>query len=292
MLPNYPYTDFHRLNADWILEKTKEAAALVEGAETRLEALEADVASLQQGLGIVEQQVESHEDWLQNLQGRMTAAEADIDGIDHDVTEIGTRLNTAERDIDAAELDIYNIMNDVTSLKNRMTTAESDVQTLQQGLGIVEQQVESHEDWLQNLQGRMIAAESSIQTLNADIDGLDSALETVENDVADLQLLIDSISPMNIVFSGDSTSTPSTAACDKTWQQIDNWFHTQGKPIILWYRTAANTMYQLGCVAVSATGMSGSCYIPEDPFDPADAFVMVTCGLNNQNDLVCYFTEV
>lgn len=123
MLPNYPYTDFHRLNADWILEKTKEAAALVEGAESRFSALEADVAALQTnmlsaqqaiianqqdiasldttldsavddiatlqtGLGIVEQTLDTDNDWLQNHEGRLDTAEADITGLMEDVSAL------------------------------------------------------------------------------------------------------------------------------------------------------------------------------------------------------------
>lgn len=264
MLPNYPYTDFHRLNADWILEKTKEAAALVEGAESRFAALESDVASLQQGLGIVEQQVSGHEEWLQNLEGRMDAAESDIDNL--------------EADVDA--------------LDGRLDTADSDIETLQQGLGIVEQQVGGHEDWLLNLDGRMDTAENDIDNLETNVDSLDAQVESIDNDIADLQNLMDSISTLHVIFSGDSTASPSTAACNKTWEQIYAWFHTQGKPVMLWYRLTPTTVYQLGSVMLGSTAISGSCYIPEDPTDPTNAFVLVTCFLDDVGTVRCLYNEV
>lgn len=81
----FPYTDFHRLNADWILEKVKEmlglaqqaaqdaenAATTVEGYETRLSTAEDDIDTLQTGLA-------SAEDDIDTLETGLSSATADI----------------------------------------------------------------------------------------------------------------------------------------------------------------------------------------------------------------------
>ncbi len=63
-LPNFPYTDFHRLNADWVLkvvrtcaQKVKEAAQTVETYADRLLQVETDVTLLEGSVSTVSGQV-------------------------------------------------------------------------------------------------------------------------------------------------------------------------------------------------------------------------------------------
>lgn len=110
----FPYTDFHRLNADWILEKVKEmlgltqqaaedaqeaaedaeqAAATVQTYESRLMDLENDIA------GTVRFDVEQDLTDVQRTQGRANigaAASSQIISLGTTVAGLGTRLTAIE----------------------------------------------------------------------------------------------------------------------------------------------------------------------------------------------------
>lgn len=121
----YPYTDFHELNADWLLETVKDAAAeaqeasdtvatyndrltTVEGDLAPIKAampgLASDVSGLQHNVGIMDNLITNTInpglDTLKNevetpstgLLDRMTAAEGKVDEHDNDINNIEGRL--------------------------------------------------------------------------------------------------------------------------------------------------------------------------------------------------------
>lgn len=101
----YPYTDFHELNADWLLETVKDAADTVDGYDGRLTSAEGAITTLQgevetAGTGLID---------------RMTAAESSI------TNTIIPDISTLQNEVETAS----------TGLLDRMTAAEGDISTLQ-----------------------------------------------------------------------------------------------------------------------------------------------------------------
>lgn len=75
LFEHFPYTNFHELNAHWILEKVKKLLQRMADAEARLDSLE----------------------------DRMTTAEADIDALELRCTDLETRMTAVENRCTALE---------------------------------------------------------------------------------------------------------------------------------------------------------------------------------------------
>lgn len=138
LFEHFPYTNFHELNADWLLRKTKEllqrmtaaearldaAEARLDAAEGRLDVLEADVAAIKAQIIVINQQITSLTNRVSDLESRMTQAEADIDDLEE-------RMTQAETDIEALEARVTQTETDISALEIRMTQAEADIDALE-----------------------------------------------------------------------------------------------------------------------------------------------------------------
>lgn len=146
----YPYTDFHELNADWLLETVKDAAAeaqeasdtvatyndrltTVEGDLAPIKAampgIASDVSGLKHDVGIMDSlitdTINPGLDTLKNevetpstgLLDRMTAAEGKVDEHDNDINNIEGRMTTYDQDF-------VNINNALLSDQRRINSLE------------------------------------------------------------------------------------------------------------------------------------------------------------------------
>ena len=96
LFEHFPYTNFHRLNFDWLVQKVKNLLDRMDQAEEDID----------------------------DLQTRMSAAEDDIDALE-------TRMQTAEDDIDALETRMQTAEDDIDDLQTRMSAAEDDIDSLE-----------------------------------------------------------------------------------------------------------------------------------------------------------------
>ena len=125
----YPYTDFHELNADWLLETVKDAADTVDGYDGRLTSAEGAITTLQgevetAGTGLLD---------------RVTAAESDIDALEADMntpsTGLKARMTAAEGDIDTLQNEVETpttgLLDRVTALENQPATQSNAVYYLE-----------------------------------------------------------------------------------------------------------------------------------------------------------------
>lgn len=96
----FPYSNFHRINLDWILRKLKQKEDRVEALEGRMDTAEADIDA---------------------LEGRMDTAEGNISRLDNQINGTGgladqvTNLGTQ----------VTNLAGDVTNLGGRVTNLET-----------------------------------------------------------------------------------------------------------------------------------------------------------------------
>ncbi len=111
----YPYTDFHELNADWLLETVKDAAAdAKEAAET----------------------VETYNDRLTTVEGDLAPIKAampglasDVSDLQHDVGIIDSLItNTINPGLETLQTEVETTS---TGLLDRMTAAEGSISTLE-----------------------------------------------------------------------------------------------------------------------------------------------------------------
>ena len=111
----YPYTDFHELNADWLLETVKDAAAdAQEAADT--------VATYNDRLTTVEGD-------LAPIKAAMPGLASDVSDLQHDVGIMDSLItNTINPGLDTLQNEVETAS---TGLLDRMTAAEGSIVTLQ-----------------------------------------------------------------------------------------------------------------------------------------------------------------
>lgn len=111
----YPYTDFHELNADWLLETVKDAAAEAQEASDT-------VATYNDRLTTVEGD-------LAPIKAAMPGIASDVSDLQHDVGIMDSLItNTINPGLDTLQNEVETPS---TGLLDRMTAAESSIGTLQ-----------------------------------------------------------------------------------------------------------------------------------------------------------------
>ena len=148
----YPYTDFHEMNLDWIVNKTEDCVDAVEEFDDRMTAAEGDISS---------------------LKTRMTTAEGNI-------TDLQGRMTTAETHIDLAE-------GAISDLQDAVSGAGDSISALGDRLTIVENQQETDGHAISELIGDMTAAEQDIDNLQADMTQAQLDIDAAELDIGNLQ---------------------------------------------------------------------------------------------------------
>ena len=141
----YPYTDFHEMNLDWIVNKTEECVDTVSEFDTRLTTAEGNITNLQGRMTTAEGSITTLQSGVTSLQGRMTTAEGDISGLktrmttaegnistlQTNVTNLSNHDETTDRAVQALETNMTTAQGDISGLKTRMTAAESDIDALE-----------------------------------------------------------------------------------------------------------------------------------------------------------------
>jgi len=111
----YPYTDFHELNADWLLETVKDAAAEAQEASDT-------VATYNDRLTTVEGD-------LAPIKSAMPGLTSDVSDLKHDVGIMDSLItNTINPGLDTLKNEVETAS---TGLLDRMTAAEGSISTLQ-----------------------------------------------------------------------------------------------------------------------------------------------------------------
>lgn len=92
----YPYTDFHELNADWVISQTKSLLDRIDAAEATVEAMESRVST---------------------LEGKMTTAEGNIRSLQASVNSLDSRLDTQEGKMASVEADLVEFDQHINGLE-------------------------------------------------------------------------------------------------------------------------------------------------------------------------------
>lgn len=103
LFEHFPYTNFHELNAHWLLEKVRELLQRMTQAEADIDVLEGRCDSLEERMTTAEGDIDALEGRCDSLEERMTTAENDIDALEGRCDSLEERMTTAENDIDALE---------------------------------------------------------------------------------------------------------------------------------------------------------------------------------------------
>ena len=99
LFEHFPYTNFHRLNFDWLVQKVKNLLDRMDQAEEDIDDLQTRMSAAEDDIDALEGRMQTAEDDIDALEGRMQTAEDDIDALEG-------RMQTAEDDIDALEVTV------------------------------------------------------------------------------------------------------------------------------------------------------------------------------------------
>lgn len=147
----YPYTDFHELNADWLLETVKDAAAEAQEASDT-------VATYNDRLTTVEGD-------LAPIKAAMPGLASDVSDLQHDVGLMDSLItNTINPGLETLQTEVETAS---TGLLDRMTAAEG--------------KIDEHDGDINNIEGRMVTYDQNFININNQFisdQGRISALET------------------------------------------------------------------------------------------------------------------
>jgi len=102
----YPYTDFHELNADWIIKKVIEMGSTVETLETLVNSYETRVSTLEGKMATAEGNITTLQAAATNAAGRIAALEGSVLGLQASVNSQDSRLDTQEGKMESVEADL------------------------------------------------------------------------------------------------------------------------------------------------------------------------------------------
>lgn len=115
MRNKYPYTDFHELNADWLLETVKEAADEAGSMNDRVTTLEGGMRDVASSVSDLTAGVGRLSSAVTDLTDRVDDAENDIDTLDTKVGEANADIATLQ---DEVETPTTGLLDRVTALEN------------------------------------------------------------------------------------------------------------------------------------------------------------------------------
>lgn len=173
----YPYTDFHELNLDWFLGEFKVIMDRVDDIDARLTQAEADIDELQAEVLDLNERVTALSEALDILTTR-------VDNAEEDIVDLQNRLALAEDSISDLLSRMSEVETAVASVTARVTTAEGNINTLTTDLS--------------NLTTRVNVAEGNINALDTDLSDLTTRVDTAEDDIDALETTLATKSTVTI----------------------------------------------------------------------------------------------
>lgn len=153
LFEHFPYTNFHELNADWMLRKIKNLEQRMTAAEARLDAAEAR---------------------LDSAEDRLDAIEAELVVINNEITLIKNRCT-------ALEARCTELESRCTALEARCTDLEARVTALEARMSTAEDTLEDHGDRIEDLENRVEVKyyETGITDPDVLVDIMDKAVNGI-----------------------------------------------------------------------------------------------------------------
>lgn len=128
----FPYTNFHEMNLDWIAERIEQAAGIADGLADRVTDAEAAINTLDQRVTADDQLIAGNTSQIATHTSQIAGLDQNITTLDHRVTTetaaLDQRITTETSALDNR---ITTNSNDIDGLETRISTAESDIDTLE-----------------------------------------------------------------------------------------------------------------------------------------------------------------
>ena len=211
---HFPYTNFHELNLDKVVEISQSAKDTAETAA-------ATVSQYDNRLTAAERDIDTAEGNITALQGSMSTVQSDITSLGQNITSMGHDIEQNADDIDSLErtvgeqgVDISRLQNTVSSDHELLSDLNSDfmrdhetLTTTAATVDTLEQTVYPMPDQITALQSDMSTAQSDISGINTQLSLMDTRLSGDESDIAALD--------GRLAGAEDEIDTKSTVAIEQ-----------------------------------------------------------------------------
>ena len=175
LFEQFPYTNFHGYNLDFILKKLKRLEGKMEALEGKMAALEGRMSDLEDEMLMLKNEMAALTEMVRSYENRISALETltaehsqQIENINNNIDDIAERLESVENDIDSIISRLDSAESNITNLQVRMSEAETDIANLESAISTISNSIT---DIVNNM-----------ESMGADIEALTSKVTALEND--------------------------------------------------------------------------------------------------------------
>lgn len=189
---HFPYTNFHEMNMDKLVETVESAAGIAEGLGTRVTQAEADIDALEARATTDEETIHSHGVSITGLQMRTTVNEQQIAHNTSDISGLATRVTSVENNMTSLDTQITDVDNRATSNTEAIESMESDMSTMQDSIdtltpavGTLTSEVAAIDNTVTTLNNTTVPAiQSTLSTVSGQVDTNTQDISTIQMDLA------------------------------------------------------------------------------------------------------------
>ena len=189
LFEQFPFTNFHELNLDFILRKLKkledrmaELDGKMAALEGKMDVLRDEMDGLREAMAALVQLVESFRDTLDGHTQELEALNARCDSLESELTALENSVSALAGRVTLAESGI----NDLTG---RMTSAENGINALTGRVAITEVDIAALEGRMDSVESGISALRENITEIAADVTKLQSVSDFPGSDISNLVTL-------------------------------------------------------------------------------------------------------
>ena len=211
---HFPYTNFHELNLDKVVEISQSAKDTAETAATTVGQYDTRLTAAERDIDTAEGNITALQGSMSTVQGDISTIESNITSMGHDIETNADNIASLERETSSISSDVHRIDMTVTLDHDQLVQLESDwerdhgtLQVTAAAVETLEQTVYPMPMQIDNLQSDMGTAQSDISGINTQLSLMDTRLSGDESDIAALD--------GRLAGAEDEIDTKSTVAIEQ-----------------------------------------------------------------------------
>lgn len=222
----FPYSNFHEMNLDWLIRIMKDHEDRIKALEKRIEEIKQEIldevnAILKEFKEEILKELEERliqfkqkmieffdnllKEQLEPIKNDITNIFQQIEGLDNRLTdledkveecckkmqeaidEINEKLDDIEDKITSIRNDITTIQGDITAIQGDITTIQGDMNTIQGDITTIQGNISTINSTIQSIQGDITTINNNITTIQNTLSTINTTLTNHQTDIDDLK---------------------------------------------------------------------------------------------------------